>query len=82
MLEAATSTGVVSCGTVPSGTPTHLTMVFHAATRTFDVFIGGAPSQCMNLQSNLGPPVVGFGVMDASNEGWGGRVDFTDLSIF
>lgn len=81
-LEAAASTGNVTCGTLASGTPTSLSVVFHAASGTFDVLIGGAASGCTSLPTKLLPPVVGFGMMDASNEGWGGVVDFTDLTMF
>jgi len=81
-LEAAASTGNIPCGTVASGTPTDLTVVFHAAPGTFDVLIGGAASACTNLPTKVQPPIVGFGMMDASNEGWGGRVDFTGLTMF
>lgn len=81
-LEAAAATGTVTCGTISDGAPTELTMVFHAASGTFDVRIGGAASGCTGLPTSLVPPVVGFGMMDASNQGWGGRVDFTDLTMF
>ena len=81
-LEAMAATGATPCGTLASGRPTHVTLVFHAASMTFDVFIGGAASRCTGLPANLQPPVVGFAMMDASNEGWGGRVDYTDLTIF
>jgi len=81
-LTAAAATGNVTCGTVVSGAPTKLGLVFHAASGTFDVLIGGAASGCTSLPTKLQPPVIGFSLMDASNEGWGGRVDFTDLTIF
>ena len=63
-------------------TPTKLGLVFHAASGTFDVLIDGAASECTSLPTKLQPPVIGCNLMDASNEGWGGRVDFTDLTIF
>ena len=81
-LQAAASTGNVTCGTVASGTPTTLSLVFHAASETFDVLIDGAASGCTSLPTKLQPPIIGFSLMDASNQGWGGRVDFTDLTIF
>jgi hypothetical protein len=80
-LQAAASTGNVTCGTVASGAPTRVAVVFDAASRTFDVLINGARSACMDLPTAIQPPVVGFDLMDASNEGWGGQVDFTDLSV-
>jgi hypothetical protein len=80
-LHAASSNGNVTCGTVASGTPTNLTVVYHAATGTFDVRIAGAASGCTNLPTKLQAPIAGFNLMDASNEGWGGRVAFTDLTV-
>ena len=82
VLEAAAATGTAPCGAIADGTPTDLAVVFHAASGTFDVRIGGAASGCTGLPTRLQPPVVGFGMMDASNEGWGGRVDFTGLTMF
>lgn len=81
-LQAVAATGNATCGTISDGTPANVTVVFHAASETFDVLIGGAASGCTGLPTTLQPPVVGFGMMDASNEGWGGRVDFTGLSMF
>src|SRR5882724_3058647 len=81
-LTAAASNGNVTCGMVASGAPTKLSLVFHAAAGTFDVLIGGAASGCTGLPTKLQPPVIGFSLMDASNDGWGGRVDFTNLTIF
>jgi hypothetical protein len=81
-LQAAAVTGTVTCGTVASGTPTAVALVFDSASRTFDVLINGATSACMDLPTRIQPPIVGFGLMDASNEGYGGRVDFTDLAVF
>jgi hypothetical protein len=72
-LTAAAATGNVACGTVASGAPTKLGLVFHAASGTFDVLIGGAASECTSLPTKLLPPVI---------DGWGGRVDFTDLTLF
>jgi hypothetical protein len=80
-LQAAASTGNITCGPLPSTTATRVTLVFRSASRTFDVRINGAASACRNLPTALQPPITGFGMMDASNEGWGGRVDFTDLTV-
>ena len=82
VLQAAASTGDVTCGTVASDTATTLSLVFHAAAGTFDVLIGGKDSACKGLPTKLQPPVIGFSLMDASNEGWGGTVDFTNLTIY
>jgi len=82
VLQAAASTGNVTCGTVASDASTDLSLVFHAASNTFDVRIGGKDSACKGLPTKLQPPVIGFSLMDASNEGWGGTVDFTNLTIY
>jgi hypothetical protein len=80
-LQAAATTGVVACGSVASDKPTNVALVFHPASQTFDVLIGGAASACTALPTRMGAPVVGFSLMDASNEGYGGEVEFTALSL-
>ena len=81
-LQAATASGNVACGPLPSGTATTVTLTLHPAARTFDVLLGGAASRCTALPLTLELPVVGFAMMDASNENYGGLVDFTDLTVF
>lgn len=80
-LRAAATTGSVVCGTVASDQPTHVSVTLDAASQTFDVRIDGATSACTNLATRLLGPVVGFNLMDASNEGYGGRVEFRDLVV-
>jgi hypothetical protein len=80
-LEAAASTGSVSCGVIASGTATPVTLQFNAASHTFTVLINGASSMCTSLPTKLQPPIVGFHLMDASNEDWGGEVEFRNLTL-
>lgn len=80
-LQAAATTGNVACGTLASDQPTAVTVTFDGATQTFDVLLAGAASACTHLPTRVQPPIVGFGMMDASNEDWGGRVDFTNLAL-
>lgn len=82
-LLAAATGGNVSCGAVRSGAWTTVSIVLHAtAPRTFDVLINGARTPCAGLPTRLQPPFVGLGLMDASNEGWGGAVTFDNLTMF
>jgi hypothetical protein len=76
-LQATSSSGNVTCGTLASGRSTGLTIAFDGPSQTFDVLINGAASSCTNLPTNVQLPLVSYGMMDASNQGWGGRVEFT-----
>lgn len=80
-LRAAAATGSVECGTVASDQATQVSLVLDAASQTFDVLIDGVTSACTDLSTRLEPPVIGFNLMDASNQGYGGRVEFTDLTV-
>jgi hypothetical protein len=80
-LQAAAANGIVTCGTLPSGQPTPVTLAFDGTTKTFDVRIAGAASACTHLPTQVGGPVMGFRVMDAANEGYGGRVELTNLAL-
>jgi hypothetical protein len=79
-LQAASADGTVACGTLEDR-PTAVTLVFHAATQRFDVLLDGAPTQCTGLSTKIQAPVAGFQMMDASNEGYGGEVAFSDLAM-
>lgn len=81
-LRAASTTGEVACGAIASGTPTAVAIVFRPGAQTFDVRINGAATPCANLPSKLQAPAKGFSMMDASNEGYGGRVVFGDLAMY
>ena len=48
----------------------------------FDVLIDGASSSCSGLSATVVPPMTGFSMMDAANEGYGGRVEFSDLAMY
>jgi hypothetical protein len=81
-LTAASTRGNITCGTVAAGKATTVTLVYRGASQTFDVLLDGSASACTNLPTRIQPPVVGFTLMDASNEGYGGQVQFSDLAVF
>ena len=81
LLVAATS-GVVACGAIAPGQPTAVAVVIDTGAKRFDVHIDGAATPCAGLSTNIVPPMTGFTMMDASNEGYGGRVEFTDLAMY
>jgi hypothetical protein len=81
-LLAAASRGAVACGAIPAEQPTAVSVVFDTVTKNFDVLIRGAASACTGLSSTIVPPMTGFNMMDASNEGYGGRVEFTELAMY
>jgi hypothetical protein len=82
VLQAQIPTGTAVCGDVASDRPTSIALAFHSSTQTFDVLFDGAATACTGLPTRLKPPVIGFDLMDASNAGYGGQVEFTDLAVF
>lgn len=81
-LQALSTSGLVTCGSLASGQATEVTLSFDATGHTFDVLIGGAPSACTDLPTRLQGPIEGFRLIDAGNQDYGGRVDFTNLALF
>ncbi|HEU4728872.1 MAG TPA: hypothetical protein VFT22_13305 [Kofleriaceae bacterium] len=81
MLQAVSANGAVTCGPLPSGQATAVTMSFDGAARTFDVLIAGEPSACTDLPTKTSGPVTGFRVMDEPLEGYGGHVEITNLAL-
>jgi hypothetical protein len=79
-LRAASTSGIVICGTVPSSTPTTIGIALATSARRFSVSINGAATACTNLGTKLAPPITGFEMMDASNAGYGGVVRFEGLA--
>lgn len=79
-LQAASADGTVACG-VLEDRATQVALVFHAATQRFDVLLDGAPTQCTGLLTKVQAPIAGFEMMDASNEGYGGEVAFSQLAM-
>jgi hypothetical protein len=81
-LQVNAATGAALCGTLPSNTPTAVTVVIDPTPpATFDVLMDGASTECTNLPTTLQLPLTGFNMMDASNEGYGGLVTFTGLTM-
>jgi hypothetical protein len=81
-LQAAASSGLVACGAIAPDAPTAVAVVFNTGAQTFDVVINGAASACTGLRTNVVPPLTGFNMMDASNEGFGGRVEFGGMAMY
>jgi hypothetical protein len=80
VLQAVATTGAVACGPLASGQPTMVTLAFDGATQTFDVLIAGARSACTDLPTRMAGPVNGFLLSDSTLEGYGGHVEFSDLT--
>src|SRR6185436_1514965 len=80
-LQANTTSGYVTCGALPSGQPTTVTLAFDGTARTFDVLIAGAATPCTGLSTKASGPVVGFRMVDESVQGYGGHVEFSNLAL-
>src|SRR5262249_24319784 len=83
-LVAQTSpSGTHDCAALSSRVWSTVTLRVHAAAlpHTFDVLINGAPTSCTGLTTGLSAPFTGLNVMDASNDGWGGVVQFDDFLV-
>jgi hypothetical protein len=70
-----------SCGELPVGTWTRITLMVHTVPRTFSVLIGGEATACTDLSTGFQPPFNSVSVMDASNAGWGGTVRFDNIDV-
>ena len=81
-LQAVSTTGAVNCGHLPAGQPTQVTLSFDGAAHTFDVLLNGAQTPCTDLVTRVSGPAVGFRVSDETIAGYGGRVDFSNLTLF
>lgn len=81
-LVTTTSTGTVVCGNAPSDRTTELTVALDPGGQKFDVRIDGAASNCTDLPTAIGAPLTSMGLMDASNDGWGGQVSFGEPQMF
>ena len=74
-LVAGSASGNVECGALPTDQRSTVTLDVRASEpRSFDVRIDGEATRCSELATRLGLPATSFGVMDASNEDWGGDV--------
>jgi hypothetical protein len=81
-LQVNAATGTVQCGEVASSAPTAVTVVINPTPPvTFDVLMNGEATACTDVPTSLQLPLVGFSMMDASNEGYGGVVEFTGLTM-
>lgn len=80
-LQAASAAGVVDCGPLASGQPTTITLAFDGSAKTFDVLIAGARSACTDLPTKTSGPVNGVRLSDSAVQGYGGRVEFSDLVL-
>jgi hypothetical protein len=75
--------GDVSCGALPSGVWSTVELAVHTqlSPHTFDVRINGAATACSGEITEMGAPFGSLSLMDASNVGWGGDVDFDDVLV-
>ncbi|HSS02265.1 MAG TPA: hypothetical protein VLM79_34640 [Kofleriaceae bacterium] len=80
-LQAASTSGVVDCGPLPSGQPTTVTLAFDGSAKTFDVLIGGARTACTDLSTKTAGPVNGVRLSDSTVQGYGGQVNFSDIVL-
>ena len=80
-LQAASTSGVVDCGPLPSGQPTTVTLAFDGTARTFDVLIAGARTACTGLSTKTSGPVNGVRLSDSTVQGYGGSVAFSDIVL-
>jgi hypothetical protein len=73
--------GDVSCGTLASGAWSTVELFVHTqrSPHTFDVRINGAATACTRSTTEMSAPFTSVSVMDASNAGFGGDVDFDDI---
>jgi hypothetical protein len=77
-----TSTGQ-SCGALRAGSWSRVAIVIHYAARTYDLRYNGTASQCSALPFKLpspSDPFAGIRVRDYSNDGYGGQVDWDNIS--
>ena len=81
-LDLECARGPVDCGALPSNQATPVTLSIDRTAATFDVLIGGASSACTDLPTRIQGPIRAFRVTDSGTQNWGGRVTFTDLSLF
>jgi hypothetical protein len=81
LVASTVLSGNTSCGTLPPGVWSTVTLVVNSVSRTFDVLIDGAPTACTGVAGGIQPPFTGISVMDASNDGWGGIVGFDNIDI-
>lgn len=81
-LQAVTSSGPIDCGALPSDQATPVTLSVDRTAATFDVLIGGAASACTDLPTLIQGRIQGFRVTDSGTQNFGGRITFTDLSLF
>jgi hypothetical protein len=81
-LQALATTGTIDCGALPSNQATPVTLSLDRTAATFDVLIAGAPSACMDLPTRIEGPIRAFRVTDSGYLDQGGRIEFTDLSLF
>lgn len=80
LVASTVPSGNTSCGTLPSGVWSRVTLIVDTVLRTFAVLIDGAPT-CTGVAAGIQPPFNSVSVMDASNDGWGGFVRFDNIGV-
>lgn len=81
LVASTAPSGNTSCGTLPSGAWSKVTLIVHTVPGTFDVLIDDASTACSGVAAGIQPPFNSVSVMDASNDGWGGIVRFDDIDV-
>lgn len=83
ILRAANLLPHTDCATLPPNAWSRVSVVIHYAVRTYDVRLNGGPTSCSGLPFKLrtpGVPIDSIRVRDYSNEGYGGTVDWDNIS--
>lgn len=83
LIAQTSPSGDTACGRLPAGRWTRVSFSVDTTRtpHTFSVQLDGQATACTDIETNLGPPFGDVGVMDASNEGWGGRVLFDNFLV-
>jgi hypothetical protein len=70
-----------ACGTVRSGAWSRVALDVHSETHTFSVAIDGAGSACTGIATGIAAPFDNVTLMDASNDAFGGVVQFDRIAV-
>jgi uncharacterized Zn-binding protein involved in type VI secretion len=81
LVASTAGVGNLDCGALASGVWSSVELAVHTqrSPHTFDVRINGAATACTGATTEMGAPFNSVSVMDASNAGWCGDVEFDDI---
>ncbi len=81
-LVASAASGNVECASLATDRWSTVALVMRAVEPgRFDVQIDGKATRCTELVTPIDLPPTSFGVMDASNQDWGGDVYWDDFEV-